>query len=49
MNLINFSKFINDNGLKDKDEESITIALIKKLVNEISPRIIIEDFPQTEF
>jgi shikimate kinase len=45
MNLINFSKFIKEHGLKEKDCETKTQALIKHLVNETAPRILLEDFP----
>lgn len=45
MNLMNFGKFLKDNGLKGKDDETVTMALIKQLINETSPRVLIEDFP----
>jgi ATP-dependent protease Clp ATPase subunit len=45
MHLLSFPKFIKDNGLKGKDDETITMALIKQLVNEVHPRILLEDFP----
>lgn len=47
MQLLNFTKFVKENGLKDADCETKTQALIKQLVNETSPRILLEDFPQT--
>jgi adenylate kinase family enzyme len=47
MNLLDFKKFVRENGLKEKDCETKTQALIKYLVNETCPRILIEDFPQT--
>jgi adenylate kinase family enzyme len=47
MNTLNFSKFVKDHGLKDEDCETKTQALIKHLVNETAPRILLEDFPQT--
>jgi len=43
-----FSKFVKDNGLKGKDCETVTMALIKHLIQETAPRVLIEDFPQTE-
>jgi hypothetical protein len=45
MILMNFGKFLKDNGLKSKDDETVTMALIKYLINETSPRVLIEDFP----
>lgn len=33
MHLLNFSKFIKENNLKGKDDETITSALIKNLIN----------------
>lgn len=45
MNVLNFSKFVRENGLKDQDCETKTQALIKYLVNETAPRILLEDFP----
>jgi adenylate kinase family enzyme len=49
MKLINFSKFIKDNDLKSADDETKTMGLIKLLVNETVPRVLIEDFPQNEY
>ena len=45
MMLFNFHKFVIDSGLKGRDDETLTKALIKQLRNEINPRILIEDFP----
>jgi Adenylate kinase len=45
MHLLNFSKFVKDNGLKGRDDEVLTQALIKSMRNEIHPRVLIEDFP----
>lgn len=49
MKLLNFQDFINEKGLKDADDETVTTALIHRLTQEISPRVLLEDFPQTEF
>jgi len=46
MTPLNFSKFVRDNGLKKEDDETKTHALIQHLVNETSPRMLVEDFPQ---
>lgn len=48
MHLLNFPKFVKDNGLLGKDDETVTMALIKRLINEIHPRILMEDFPQND-
>lgn len=48
MMLFNFPKFVVESGLKGRDDETLTKALIKQLRNEINPRILIEDFPQNE-
>lgn len=45
MVLMNFTRFVKDNGLKGKDDETVTMALIKFLINETSPRVLLEDFP----
>ena len=46
---LNFSKFVESNGLTDQDDDTTVMALIKQLALEIQPRVIIEDFPQTEY
>lgn len=45
MKLLNFSHFLKNADLKNSDDETKTMALIKLLVNETVPRILIEDFP----
>lgn len=45
MNNINFNEFIEQNGLKGKDDEQITNELIQCLSREMYPRVIIEHFP----
>jgi len=49
MKLVNFNDFIEENGLTDDDDETVTVALIKSLSQELAPRVLLEDFPQTEF
>jgi guanylate kinase len=49
MKLVNFNEFIEKNGLCDEDDETVTVALIKSLSQELAPRVLLEDFPQTEF
>lgn len=36
-------------NLGNADEEQVVCALIKRLSLEICPRVMVEDFPQTEF
>lgn len=49
MKVLNFSRFLISNNLKKSDDETKTMALIKQLVNETVPRVLIEDFPYNEF
>ena len=49
MKSLNYNSFIRSNNLGDCDEETKTVALIKHLSQEINPRILLEDFPQSEF
>ena len=43
--LIVFNDFIEENGLTDDDDETVTVALIKSLSQELAPRVLLEDFP----
>ena len=45
MNHINFNDFIEQNGLKGKDDEAISYELVQSLSREMFPRVIIEHFP----
>lgn len=47
--LIKYDHFIRDNKLEGQDDETVIMALIKALADEISPNVLIENFPQTEF
>jgi len=47
--LLNFKDFIAQQGLQNSDDETIVHALIQQLALEISPRILIENFPQNSF
>jgi len=38
---------VADSGLDCSDEDAICQLLIKKLADEIKPRVIIENFPQS--
>lgn len=49
MKLINFNEFLKQNALKKKPEENQVLELINCLAQESSPRVLIEDFPKTEF
>lgn len=50
MEVLSFDKFIRESGFdaNDYDDEEVTLALVKRLVNETAPRFIIEDFPRNE-
>lgn len=52
MLLVNFDTFIRQNGFAadggEIDDEEVTLALIKYLVNETAPRVLLEDFPRNE-
>ena len=49
MTHINFEEFIKSNDLGDEDDETVTMSLIKRLSQEIKPRVILENFPQNTF
>ena len=49
MKSINYNEFLTQQNLNDCDEETQTVALIKCLSQEKVPRILLEDFPQSEF
>lgn len=49
MKHLHFGTFIEENKLQDEDDETITTALIKTLSREICPRVLLEDFPQSEY
>lgn len=46
---LNFNDFVASNHLAGKDDETVICALIKALSEEVSPAVVIEDFPKTEF
>lgn len=48
MRMFNFTTFMKMNGLKGKDDETITLALIKTLRDEIHCRVLVEDFPSNK-
>jgi len=45
MKLLNFPKFVAENNLGSKDDETVTSALIAALSAELQPRVLLEDFP----
>ena len=47
--LVKFDSFVKESGLDGSDDDTIVLALIQSLSNEISPRVIIENFPQTKY
>lgn len=42
---LDFASFLKDNNLHSKTEEEQVKELIKYLVNQSSPRVLIEEFP----
>lgn len=46
MHQLNFEHFIQSNNLQHKDDEAKVFKLINYLLDTVSPRILIEDFPQ---
>jgi adenylate kinase family enzyme len=48
--VLNFDKFLKQAGfnLNQYDDEEVTLSLIRHLINETAPRILLEDFPRTE-
>jgi hypothetical protein len=49
MKLIDFSEFVKSCSLEGKDDETIVSALIKSLSEEVSPRVLLENFPKNDF
>jgi adenylate kinase family enzyme len=49
MKFLDFEEFIRANGLVGKKDEFITQELIKAMINEASPRVLIKNFPQNVF
>jgi len=47
--LLKFCEFRKKHGLENSDDETVVHALIQQLALEISPRILIEDFPQNTY
>jgi tRNA A37 N6-isopentenylltransferase MiaA len=50
MEVINFDSFLKSSGFStvNYDDEEVTMTLIKRLINETAPRILLEDFPRSE-
>lgn len=49
MKLIDFSEFVKSCSLEGKDDETVVSALIKSLSEEVSPRVLLENFPKNDF
>jgi len=49
MKHINFKKFVEENGLKQADDEKVCMDLIQHLSKVQQPRVILESFPQNLF
>jgi adenylate kinase family enzyme len=50
MEVLSFDKFLKESGFNpaNYDDEEVTMALIKRLINETAPRLLLEDFPRSE-
>jgi adenylate kinase family enzyme len=48
MKQLKFGDWIAENNLADAGDEVITTALIQHLAAQTVPRVLIENFPQTE-
>jgi adenylate kinase family enzyme len=50
MEVLSFDKFLKESGFNPAsyDDEEATMALIKRLINETAPRVLLEDFPRSE-
>ena len=48
MMLMKLDDFIAKNSLSNADDETLVFSLIKSLLNEVSPRILLEGFPQNQ-
>lgn len=44
-----YSEFLANHGLEDEDDDTKILAMINELTLSIHPRVIISDFPQTEY
>lgn len=47
--LLKFNEFVKQHGLEHSDDDTVVLALIQQLALEISPRVLIEDFPKTTY
>lgn len=45
MHLLNFEHFCHSKGIQNKDDETKVFKLINYLLDTVSPRILVEDFP----
>jgi len=48
MKLINFDSFVKCQSLKGADDETVVFELIRTLIDEVSPRVLLESFPQND-
>jgi adenylate kinase family enzyme len=47
--LIDFNQFCQNQGLEGQDDETVTTQFIKHLAKQVTPRLILENFPQNSF
>ncbi len=47
---LNFEQFLRSSHFdsNEYDDEEVTMALVKHLINETNPRVLVEDFPRNE-
>jgi len=48
MKMMDFQTFLRDKNLTEKTDEEKVKGLIQHLVNETAPRVLIQEFPETE-
>lgn len=47
--VINFTDFVREGGLRKADDDTKILGLIQRLADEVSPRVLLTGFPQTEY
>jgi adenylate kinase family enzyme len=50
MEVLSFDKFLTEGGYPSfgYDDEEVTLALVKRLINETAPRFLLTDFPRSD-
>ena len=47
--LINFGDYLQAKSLQGADDDTVVMSLVQSLAEEISPCVMLEDFPQTKY